>query len=79
MRVRRRPLHLTNVTGDRATGRYFGADDDWSRISRLGSSGPVGNGRAAAVQLSRQTPQRALQIQVSNRVLVKRVRAEYYG
>ena len=38
-----------------------------------------GHGRAAAVQLSRQTPPRALQIQVRMRVLRERACTEYRG
>ena len=49
-RVRRRPLHLTNATQDRAICQDLGADDKWSRLSHLGSSYSVGNERAAAVQ-----------------------------
>ena len=75
-RVRRRPLHLADVTRDCGIQQGLGADDDWSRISHLGSSGSAGNGRAAAVQLSRQTPPRALQIQVRMRVLGEQVCTE---
>ena len=77
--VSRRPLYVTYVTRDRATGHGVGYDDDWSRISHLGSSESVGHERSAAVQLSRQTPARASQIQVRRRVLRKRVCTEYRG
>ena len=63
-RVIRRPVHITAATRDCAIGQGLGTDDNWSRISHLSSSGSAGHRRAAAVQLSRQTPPRALQIQV---------------
>ena len=72
-RVIRRPVHVTAATRDRATGQGLGTDDDWSRISHLSSSGSAGHRRAAAVQLSRQTPPRALQIQVRMWVLRERL------
>ena len=50
MRDSRRPLHVTDVTPDRATDRYTDADSKWKRLSHLGPSGSVVDERAAAVQ-----------------------------
>ena len=48
--VSRRPLYVTYVTRDRATGHGVGSNDDWSRISHLGPSESVGHERSADVQ-----------------------------
>ena len=47
--TRRRPLLFTHVTRDRGICQGIDADDEWSRLSHLGSSESVLHEQAAAV------------------------------
>ena len=73
MWTRRRPLLFTHVTRDRGICQGIDADDEWSRLSHLGSSESVLHEQAAAVHAAAEHYVTALVKQVSHSLTVAHV------
>ena len=71
--TRRRPLLFTHVTRDRGICQGIDADDEWSRLSHLGSSESVLHEQAAAVHAAAEHHVTALVKQVSHSLTVAHV------
>ena len=71
--TRRRPLLFTHVTRDRGICQGIDADDEWSRLSHLGSSESVLHEQAAAVHAAAEHYVTALVKQVSHNLTVTHV------
>ena len=71
--TRRRPLLFTHVTRDRGIRQGIDADDEWSRLSHLGSSESVLHEQAAAVHAAAEHHVTALVKQVSHSLTVAHV------
>ena len=68
--TRRRPLLFTHVTRNRGICQGIDADDEWSRLSHLGSSESVLHEQAAAVHAAAEHHITALVKQVSHSLTV---------
>jgi len=71
--VSRRPLHITHVTRDRATGHGVGADGEWSRLSHLGPAGSVADEREAAVEAAAEHRPHPSETAVRRRLIDERI------